>query len=84
MLNKSAAAVSGSFAPAVQFEKGEIHKVFLPFPNLRLSQNLSLPALADLFRAFPENAEQIGCGGSTVLFPVDSFCITQRKMFTKQ
>ena len=37
---------SGSFAPSARFEKGEIHKVFLPFPNLRLSQNLSLPALA--------------------------------------
>ena len=38
---------SESFAPVVLFEKQEIHKVFLCFPNFRLSQNLRLPALAD-------------------------------------
>ena len=38
---------SESFAPVVQFEEQEIHKVFLCFPNFRLSQNLRLPALAD-------------------------------------
>ena len=42
---------SESFGPAVQFEKWEIHPVFRHFPNFRLSQNLSLSALADLIRA---------------------------------
>ncbi|MDY2557687.1 MAG: hypothetical protein SOW29_04975, partial [Candidatus Faecousia sp.] len=42
---------SGSFALTVQFEKQEIHTVFLCFPNLLSNQNLSLSALADLFRA---------------------------------
>ena len=44
-LNKSAAALSGSFAPAYRFENLEIHKVFLRFPNLNLEQNPSLTAL---------------------------------------
>ena len=35
-LNQSAAALSGSFAPAYRFENLEIHKVFLQFPNLNL------------------------------------------------
>ena len=42
-LNKSAAAVSGSFAPTDRFENFEIHKVFLQFPNL----NLETKSLAD-------------------------------------
>ena len=42
---------SGSFALTAQFEKQEIHTVFLCFPNLLSNQNLSLSALADLFRA---------------------------------
>ena len=50
-LNKSAAAVSGSFSATFRFENLEIHKVFLRFSNLNLRQNLSLTALADLFRA---------------------------------
>ena len=45
-LNKSAAALSGSFAPTDRFENLEIHKVFLRFPNLNLEQNPSLTALA--------------------------------------
>ena len=45
-LNKSAAALSGSFAPTYRFENLEIHKVFLQFPNLNLEQNPSLTALA--------------------------------------
>ena len=45
-LNKSAAALSGSFAPAYRFENLEIRKVFLRFPNLNLEQNPSLTALA--------------------------------------
>ena len=35
----------------MQFEKQEIHTVFLCFPNLLSNQKLSLSALADLFRA---------------------------------
>ena len=35
----------------MRFQKREIHTVFLRFWNLRLGKNLSLPALADLFRA---------------------------------
>jgi len=41
------AVVSGSFAPTVQFEKLEIHTVFLRFSNFHLGQNLSLTTLAD-------------------------------------
>ena len=50
-LNKSVAALSGSFAAILPFGKLEIHKVFLRFPNVALQQKLSLTALADLFRA---------------------------------
>jgi hypothetical protein len=45
-LKKSAAALSGSFAPTFRFENLEIHKVFLQFSNLNLEQNSSLTALA--------------------------------------
>ena len=45
-LNKSAAALSGSFVPAYRFENLEIHKGFLQFSNLNLEQNPSLTALA--------------------------------------
>ena len=45
-LNKSSAALSGSFAPTYRFENLEIHKVFLRFPNLNLEQNPSLTTLA--------------------------------------
>ena len=44
---KSSATDSGSFALTVQFEKREIHKVFLRFPNFHLEQNLALTDLAD-------------------------------------
>ena len=40
----------GSFAPLVQFEKREIHTVFLRFSNFPSKQNLSPPPLADLIR----------------------------------
>ena len=56
-LNKSSAAADGSFAPAMQFEKLEIHPVFLRFPNFYLWQNLSPSALADLIRASLENVK---------------------------
>ena len=39
------------FPPSVRFKKREIHTVFRRFLNLRLGKNLSLPALAELFRA---------------------------------
>jgi len=35
-LNKSPVAAGGSFAPAIQFEKLEIHKVFRRFSNFYL------------------------------------------------
>ena len=44
-----------------QFEKLEMHKVFLNFPNFLGNQNLSLSALADLIRAslsFPSCGDQ--------------------------
>ena len=44
----ASAPFGGSFAPILRFEKLEIHKVFLRFPNLVLKQNLSPNALADL------------------------------------
>jgi hypothetical protein len=34
-------ALGGSFVPTLQFEKLEIHKVCLRFPNFDLKQNLS-------------------------------------------
>ena len=40
----------GSFVPLVQYEKGEIHTVFLPFSYFPSKQNLSPPPLADLIR----------------------------------
>ena len=46
MNTTSAAALSGSFAPAYRFENLEIRKGFLQFPNLNLEQNPSLTALA--------------------------------------
>ena len=45
-LNKSAAALSGPFAPTYRFENLEIRKGFLRFPNLNLEQNPSLTTLA--------------------------------------
>lgn len=44
---KSSAVTSGSFNPTFQFEKLEIHKVCLHFPNFNLRQNLTLFILAD-------------------------------------
>ena len=44
----ASADISGSFVPILQFEKLEIHKVFLRFPNFILEQNLSLLSLAEL------------------------------------
>ena len=44
----ASADISESFVPILQFEKLEIHKVFLRFPNFILEQNLSLLSLAEL------------------------------------
>jgi len=43
-----ASAFGESFAPSVQFEKWEIHKVFPHFLNFQLEQNPSPKALAPL------------------------------------
>ena len=58
-LNKSAAALVGSFAATFRLENLEIHKVFLRFFNLDLRQNLSPTALADLFRASLESDKKV-------------------------
>ena len=47
-LIKSSAAADESFDPTMQFEKLEIHTVFLRFPNFYLGQNLSLTTFAAL------------------------------------
>ncbi len=57
-LNKSAAALGGSFAATFRFKNLEIHKVFLRFFNLNLRQNLSPTALADLFRGSLESSSR--------------------------
>ena len=44
----ASATFAGSFAPILQFEKLEIHTVFLRFPNFILEQNLSSKPLAEL------------------------------------
>ena len=46
-MTKSSAVFSGSFAPTVQFEKLEIHRVFRRFSNFHSCQNLSLITFAD-------------------------------------
>ena len=50
-MSKSAAAINRSFASTHRIVNLEIHKVFLRFPPLDLSQNLSLIALADFLLA---------------------------------
>ncbi len=42
------ASLSRLFAPLLQFEKREIHTVFLRFPNFELGQKLCLRLLAEL------------------------------------
>ena len=49
-LNKSAAALSGSFVPTYWFENLEIHKVFLRFPNLNLETKSLADRSCDLIR----------------------------------
>ena len=52
-LNKSSAAVSGSFSSTLRYRKREIHTVFRRFRYLDWPKNLSLTALADLLQSFP-------------------------------
>ena len=54
----ASADISGSFVPILQFEKLEIHKVFLRFPNFILEQNLSLLSLAELCGAAIKGAKK--------------------------
>ena len=49
-MNKSSAAVSGSFSPTLRYRKREIHTVSRRFRYLDWTKNLALTALADLFR----------------------------------
>jgi hypothetical protein len=49
---KSSAAAGGSFALTMQFEKLEIHTVFLRFSNFYLAQNLSPSAFADFISGY--------------------------------
>ena len=51
-MNKSSAAVSGSFPPILPYRKREIHTVFRPFRYFDWPENLSLAALADLIILF--------------------------------
>ena len=44
----ASARFAGYFPPNLRFEKREIHKVFLRFPNLALAKNLSPNLLAEL------------------------------------
>ena len=44
----ASARFGGSFPPILRFEKFEIHTVFLRFPNLDLTKNLSPNLLAEL------------------------------------
>ena len=50
-LNQSSTVAGGSFPPNLRFEKLEIHKVSLRFPNLALTKNLSPSTLVDWIRA---------------------------------
>ena len=43
----------------MQFEKREIHKVFLRFPNFHLEQNLSLTTLVNLIIGYQERKRNI-------------------------
>ena len=59
-LKKSSAAAAGAFPPIHRFEKLDVHKVRLRFPNLASTKNLSPSALADFFRAsLLGNSEEI-------------------------
>ena len=58
-LNKSSAALSGSFAPTYRFENLEIRKGFLRFPNLNLETKSLADRSCDLIRgSLGKNYEQ--------------------------
>ena len=64
-LNKSSAALSGSFVPTDRFENLEIHKVFLQFPNLNLETKSLADRSCDLIRGslnphYPSRSERHG------------------------
>ena len=63
-LNKSSAA-GKLISPSTQNEKQEIHTVFHCFPFFCLTKNLTLPALAYLFRASLEIISKYKAGKST-------------------
>ena len=67
-------AFGGSFAPILQFEKLEIHKVFLRFPNFILEQNLSPKSLAKLCGAALKTVDLRVCCAA-----VDPFCHNNAK-----
>ena len=71
----ASAAFSGSFAPVLQFEKLEIHTVFLHFPNFILEQNLSPKALAELRGVALKTVHRtVFCGlRAAVLFESDRY-----------
>ena len=56
----------------MQFEKAEIHTVFLASPNFHLEQNLSLSVLADLIIGYSRQGAIFLCG---ILTNHDNFTI---------
>ena len=85
-MNQSAAALSGSFAPAYRFENLEIRKGFLHFSSLNLEQNPSLTALA-IESEIPKNQyEKLTCRSlprlrrkKFLLFPTPAFIIIEAR-----
>ena len=69
-LNKSAAALSRSFAPTYRFENLEIHEVFLQVPNLNLETKSLADRSCDLIRGSLDSFEtrvRRGCGGNAAI-----------------
>ena len=62
-----AAGFGGSFAPIVQYEKREIHKVFPHFPYFRLGKNISPNLLAPLCGVALKNCPAIV--GENIILP---------------
>ena len=76
-LNKSTAALSGSFAPTDRFENLEIRKGFLQFPNLNLEQNPSLTTLAiqsEVPKVYKSDAGKVDVNAHP-LMPVHRFTV---------
>ena len=53
-LPQSSAAYDGAFPPIHRFEKLDVHKVRLHFPNLDSTKNLSVSTLEDTISGFPD------------------------------